>query len=156
MSTRRRCGLRNLVTLSENGVVAVGQMISMRHTFSQSDVLAFANVSGDHNPIHKEAAAAHTAGFEKPLCHGMLYSSLPGTLFARTVPNSVYVSQTLRFKRPVFVDEEVEVVIQVEQVRKRFCTFATTILKVGRDGEMAVAMEGTAVVRLPANNAANR
>lgn len=110
-----RCIQRGFATLNENGVIEVGQRLSMRRTFTQADVLAFADLTGDHNPIHKDASAAVAAGFEKPLCHGMLYSSLPGTLFARTVPGSVYVSQTLNFKRPVYVDEEVEVVIEVTQ-----------------------------------------
>ena len=147
----RCCGaLRRLATLNENGVVEVGQTLSMCRTFTQADVLAFADITGDHNPIHSDKAAARAAGFEKPLCHGMLYSTLPGTLFARAVPGAVYVSQTLNFKRPVLVDEEVEVVIQVEQVRRRFCTFATRVLKRGDDGEKAVVMQGTAVTRLPA------
>ena len=84
-----RCAFRFVATLNERGVVAVGQALSIRRSFTQAEVLAFANLTGDHNPIHSDKAAARAAGFDRPLCHGMLYSTLPSMLFARTVPRSM-------------------------------------------------------------------
>lgn len=147
----RHAATRALSTLNCGGVVEVGQRLTMSRTFSQADVQAFAVLSGDYNPIHLDASAARAAGFERPLCHGLLYSSLPGTLLAQALPGVVYVSQTLNFKRPVYVDEPLQVVIEVETVlRRRLVSFATTVLKCGEGGPDAIAMSGTAVAQLPA------
>ena len=140
---------RALSTLNEGGVVAVGQQFSLSRTFTQADLVAFSDLSGDYNPIHLDAAAARAAGFERPLCHGMLYSTLFGTAFARAVPGVLYVSQSLHFKRPVYVDEALEAVIEVQEVRRRLCTFATTLIKHGSGGETVVAVTGTGIARLP-------
>ena len=133
--------------LNDGGQVRRGQHAKLRRAFSQEDVLAFARLTGDFNAIHVDEEAAREAGFAAPICHGMLHSSLIGTLFATCVPGAIYVSQDLKFKRPVFVGDTVEANIKVESIGRRgMCTCETTILlcKTGK-----VAMEGKAVVKAP-------
>ena len=65
---------------------------------------------------------------------------------ATTIPGIVYVSQDLRFTRPVYVGEEVEVVVQVTDGDKQFWNFDTTIKK----GEGKVVVRGKATAKVPA------
>ena len=142
-----------------DGAVAPGQIATMRRTFSSEDVAGFARISGDHNPIHGPGtAAARAAGFDGPICHGLLYSSLIGTLFAQRVPGVLYVSQELNFLLPVYPGEEVEVEIEVLQVhRKGFVQFRTALYKDGAErggggeggAERVTVLEGEGKVRLP-------
>ena len=79
----------------------------------------------------------------------MLYSSLIGTLLATTIPGIVYVSQDMKFKRPVYVGEEVEVVVEALGPlggKNLFWNFDTTINK-GED--KVVVLEGKAVSKVP-------
>ena len=135
--------------LNDGGAVLPGQFAFSRRTFSIDDVRDFARVSGDHNPIHVDAAAAQAAGFDGPICHGILYSSLIGTLFASQVPGVLYVSQELKFLAPVYVEEEVEVEIEVLDVRKRFCSFQARIFKGAEGAARVKVLDGEGQVRLP-------
>ena len=80
----------------------------------------------------------------------MLYSSLIGTLLATKIPGIIYVSQDMKFKRPVYVGEEIEVVVEVLGPLDRknlFWNFDTTVNK-GED--KVVVLEGKAVSKVPA------
>ena len=80
----------------------------------------------------------------------MLYSSLIGTLLATKIPGIIYVSQDMKFKRPVYVGEEIEVVVEVLGPLGRtnlFWNFDTTVNK-GED--KVVVLEGKAVSKVPA------
>jgi acyl dehydratase len=112
---------------------------------TQDDVKAFAELSGDKNPIHLDESFAATTVFKKPIVHGMLSASLISTVLAMKLPGpgAVYMSQTLNFKLPVYVGEEVTVVVTVKSVRedKPIVTLQTQVLnskeKVVVDGEAA-------------------
>jgi acyl dehydratase len=110
-------------------------------------VQTFADLCGDHNPVHLDAAFAATTRFGAPIAHGMLYGSLIGTIFGASVPGSIYVSQTFKFKKPVYVGEPVVARVEVVEVRAapHIATCATTVRKA--DG--SIACEGQAVVLLP-------
>jgi acyl dehydratase len=88
-----------------------------RHNFSytQDDVIAYANISGDKNPLHLDATFAATTQFGRPIIHGMLgvsvFTKVIGTWFPGA--GTVYVKQTIEFKRPMFVDTEYVAVFTV-------------------------------------------
>ena len=80
----------------------------------------------------------------------MLYGALISTIFGATIPGSVYVSQSFRFRRPVFVGDGVVARVEVTAVRaapRHLVTCATTVRRSGGDGR--VCLEGEAVVMLP-------
>ncbi|RYG46002.1 hypothetical protein EON67_10025 [archaeon] len=83
----------------------------------------------------------------RPIVHGMLFSSLFGTLFGATIPGAVYLSQSLAFKAPVYIDEQVTARIEVVSVRAKphIVTCSTRVLK----ADASIACEGEAVVLLP-------
>lgn len=88
--------------------VQVGQEAWLVRQFTMADVLAFAKLSGDHNPVHVDAAAAARSQFGRCVVHGMLYSSLFSTIFATQVPGCIYLEQSVHFKSPVFVGDAVK------------------------------------------------
>jgi 3-hydroxybutyryl-CoA dehydratase len=74
-------------------------------------VRQFAEISGDKNPIHLDAAYAAKTRFERPIAHGILLGSFISALLSSELPGpgAIYVSQELRFLAPVHVGEEVVV-----------------------------------------------
>lgn len=105
MQWSRKCGdsrFRIIETLSSTNF-EIGSFAELSHTFEQSDVETFANICGDNNPLHINEEFASKSRFGGTIVHGILLSSLFSTLLGRTIPGSIYVSQTLSFKRPVRV-----------------------------------------------------
>lgn len=128
----------------------------MEHAFDQASVNTFAGLCGDNNPLHIDPAFAATTMFKGPIVHGILVSSLFSTLFGRTVHGSIYVSQNLKFKRPVMVGSAVIARMEVVECKSTskgaMLSCKTTVYL--KDGDKAVselkaAVEGDAVVLVP-------
>jgi len=131
--------------------LTVGQQASASRTLSTDDIKAFALVSGDVNPAHVDPEYAESTRFHGVIAHGMwagaLISSLLGTEFPG--PGTIYLEQTLKFKRPVRVGDTLTVTLEVlakidatRDVRMQ-CTV------VNQNAEVVVA--GEALVRAPAH-----
>lgn len=122
----------------------------LRRVISAADVSAYSALLGDTNPLHLDAAFAATTRWKRPIAHGMLSAGIFPTIFGATIPASIYVSQTLRFRRPVYVGDTVIARITVKDVRVRggtqwvTCDTGVTIEACG-----GVAVDGEAVVMLP-------
>lgn len=86
--------------------------------FSQADVDDFARVTGDTNPLHIDAGFAAQTPFKRPIIHGMLGASIFTKVLGTEFPGygSVYLSQTLEFMRPMFVDTPYEAVFTVQTI----------------------------------------
>ena len=86
--------------------------------FSQADVIDFARVTGDTNPLHLDADYAATTPFKRPIMHGMLSASVFTKVLGTEFPGygSVYLGQTLEFSRPMFVDTDYEAVFVVKTI----------------------------------------
>jgi acyl dehydratase len=87
-------------------------------SFTQSQVEQFAQVSGDTNPLHLDAAYAATTVYKKPVMHGILSASVFSKVLGTVHPGegTVYLSQQLDFKRPMYPDVLYEAVFEVKQV----------------------------------------
>lgn len=131
--------------------LSVGDRAEARHTVTDADIRAFAEVSGDHNPLHLDEAFAATTRFNGRIAHGMLAGGYISALLANELPGagSIYVSQTMNFKRPVRVGDEVttRVVIEAIDLAKGLATVATTCLVNNK-----VVVDGQAVI-MPARRA---
>ncbi|MFG0833458.1 MaoC family dehydratase [Aeromonas bivalvium] len=129
--------------------LAVGQKASLTKCFGPAEVAAFADLSEDFNPLHLDPAFAATTVFERPIVHGMLLASLFSGLLGQQLPGkgSIYLGQSLSFKQPVFVGDEVTAEVEVIALRddKPIATLATRIFTQGG----ALAVTGEAVVKLP-------
>lgn len=123
-----------------------GDTAEAAHVVTDADIRAFAAVSGDHNPVHLDEEFAQTTRFKGRIAHGMLSAAYISALMAAELPGpgSIYISQTLNFKRPVRIGDEVVTRVTVEAIDldKGLVTLATTCLvrnKTVLDGQ-AVAM----------------
>ncbi len=123
----------------------IGQTATIEKTLDKQTVVAFASVSEDYNPIHLDEDFAKTSQFERPIVHGMLASSLISGLLASKVPGagSIYLGQSLKFLRPIFVGETVTAKVEVTSVRedKPIAVISTQVLNA--NGEVAVDGEAT-------------
>lgn len=129
---------------------SIGQAAEATRMFSESDVMAFAQVSGDFNPVHVDADAAAQSPFGERIVHGMLTASLLSALVASKLPGpgAIYLSQSLEFLRPVRLGDTVTAHVAITAIdqSKRRLTLATTVCNArGKN-----VLTGVAIVQLPA------
>src|ERR671931_910552 len=97
--------------------IKVGDRASLTRTLQPQDIQLFAIMSGDVNPAHVDPEYAHSSMFHEVIAHGMwggaLISTVLGTEFAG--PGTIYISQTLRFSRPVKVGDTITIRITCKQ-----------------------------------------
>ncbi len=112
------------------------------------DIEAFAAVSGDTNPVHLDEAYARTTTFQGRIAHGMLSAAYISAVIGTRLPGpgAIYLSQSLRFRRPVKIGDPVttRVTISALDERRGHVTFAT-VCQV--DGKTVV--DGEAVIMAP-------
>lgn len=87
--------------------LSVGQTAEMSRVVGAADIEAFAEVSGDNNPLHLDEAYAKTTTFGARIAHGMLSAAYISAIIATRLPGSgaIYLSQSLRFRRPVKIGD---------------------------------------------------
>ena len=98
--------------------LAVGQSAEMQKTVMEDDITAFAKVSGDYNPVHLDEEAAKKTMFGGRIAHGMLGASVISAAIAMKLPGpgSIYLSQSLRFTKPVRIGDTVTARVEVLEV----------------------------------------
>src|ERR1044071_3004942 len=127
----------------------VGDSAEITKTIEQADVDAFAQVTGDHNPVHVDEEFAKTTRFGKRIVHGMLTASLISAVLANKLPGegSVYLGQTLQFVAPVFAGDEITARVTVKEIREdKPIVKLETVCVTQRD---EVVIRGEATVLLP-------
>jgi 3-hydroxybutyryl-CoA dehydratase len=97
----------------------VGDTASQSKTITDDDIQRFADLVGDHNPVHLDDDYAQTTRFGRRIAHGMLSASLLSAVLANQLPGegTVYLSQTLKFVAPVFPGDTVTARVTVTKVR---------------------------------------
>ena len=95
--------------------ISIGQQESFIIKITESMVEKFSNLSGDLNPLHMDNQFAESSSFKKRIVHGMLLASFFSQLIGMKLPgkNALYFSQTLNFRSPCYIDDEIEVVGEV-------------------------------------------
>ena len=99
-------------------MIKVGEIYTHDFKFSQDEVNRFAEVTGDKNPVHTDAAYAAKTMFKRPIMHGMLSASLFSKVFGTLFPGegTIYLKQSLSFLKPMYVDVDYEAVFTVKEV----------------------------------------
>lgn len=109
--------------------LAVGMSASMSRTVTEADILLFAGVSGDTNPVHLDAEFAANTMFGGRIAHGMLSAGLISAVFGTRLPGPgcIYLSQNLKFRAPVKAGDTVVARVTVKELNaaKRRATFST-------------------------------
>jgi len=98
--------------------LSVGMRAVFAKTMTDADVLMFAAVSGDTNPLHLNVEFAGKTRFKERLVHGMLTTSLWSTLIGTKLPGPgcAYMGQDLNFYKPVHIDDTVTATVTVVEI----------------------------------------
>jgi len=127
-------------------LLEVGTTYTHSFSFTQEEVVRFAEVTGDKNPVHLDEAYAATTMFKRPIMHGFLggavFSKVFGTLFPGE--GTIYLKQSMAFMRPMYVDTTYEVRMTVKEVNKEKhrATVETLVVDVA-SGETTISGEAT-------------
>jgi 3-hydroxybutyryl-CoA dehydratase len=135
--------------------LSVGMTEVFRKTIDASDVVGFAEVTGDRNPIHLSEHFAAKTPFGTRIAHGLYTASLISAVLGTRLPGpgAVYISQTLNFRAPVKIADTVEVQVSVaELVPERSRARLTCACSV--DGECV--LDGEAWVKVPSRESGGR
>ena len=128
--------------------LSVGQSAELVRTVGEADIEAFAAVTGDNNPVHLDAAFAATTSFGERIAHGMLSAGYISAVIGTQLPGpgAIYLSQALRFKRPVKIGDAVTAratITEIDEAKARV-TLATVCLVNGKP-----VLEGEALIMVP-------
>lgn len=128
--------------------IKVGMRESYSQTITDADVKDYSGISGDKNPVHMDEEYAKASRFGKRIAHGMLSSGFFSALFGTKLPGQgcVYVSQSLKFRKPVYIGDTVTATVEVTSVdidRRR--VFFDTYCKVGK----SKVITGVAEIYIP-------
>lgn len=129
--------------------ITTGQTASYRKIIREQDVQLFAVISGDANPVHLDEDYAATTQFEGRIAHGMLTGALVSAAIAMELPGpgSIYLGQSLRFRAPVKIGDELTVRLEVTDMNDRR-KFVSLDCKIYNQDERLVA-SGSAEVMAP-------
>lgn len=98
----------------------VGESASLTRTITEDDVVAFARLTGDTNPLHLDEAYARTTRFGRRIAHGLLTAGLISALLGTELPGpgAIYLEQSLRFLEPVYPGDTITATVEVTAYRE--------------------------------------
>ena len=123
-----------------------GDKASRTTIISDEMIRSFADLTGDANPVHLDDAYAAGTRFGRRIAHGMIAAGLISAALANDLPGpgTIYLSQTLQFKAPVYPGDTLTTTVEVKSARpdKPIVTLATSC----KNQDDVVVLEGEAVV----------
>jgi 3-hydroxybutyryl-CoA dehydratase len=124
----------------------IGDTASVTKTITEADIVAFAEISGDHNPLHLDGAFAAKSRFEQRIAHGALVSSLISNVIGNQLPGqgSIYLSSSLKFRAPAFIDDTITATATISSIRQDKPIFVLACVCSNQHGK--VVCEGESVV----------
>jgi 3-hydroxybutyryl-CoA dehydratase len=135
--------------------LSLGMTERLSKTVSSSDVVGFAEISGDRNPIHLSEHFAAKTAFGTRIAHGLYTASLISAVLGTRLPGpgAIYISQTLNFRAPVKIGDTVDVTVEVKElVPEKFrARLACTCSVAGEP-----VLDGEALVKVPSKQSGGR
>lgn len=132
--------------------LSVGQKASFGKTITEADIVLFAAVTGDTNPMHLNAEYAKDSIFGERIAHGMLAAGLITKVMGTQLPGpgTIYMSQSLRFRKPVRIGDTVTATVEITALdaAKHRATLRTVCAVKGEP-----VLEGEALVAVPSRAA---
>ena len=128
--------------------LAVGMTASFAKTVTEADIVLFAGVSGDTNPVHLNQEYASSTMFQGRIAHGMLSAGFISAVLGTKLPGPgcIYMSQNLKFKAPVRAGDTVTARATVtELIPEKRRVVVRTVCTVGE----TVVIEGEALLMVP-------
>lgn len=101
-------------------MLQIGDEFRHKYSYPQDDVDLFARVSGDTNPLHIDLVAGAASMFGRNIIHGFLGASVFTKIFGALwyADGHVYMSQNIKWLKPMFVDTEYEAVVTIKEIFK--------------------------------------
>jgi acyl dehydratase len=101
-------------------MLQIGDEFRHKYSYTQDDVDTYARVSGDTNPLHTDAAVGKASMFGRNIMHGFLGASVFTKIFGALwyADGHVYMSQNIKWLKPMFVDTQYEAVVKVKEIIK--------------------------------------
>lgn len=124
----------------------VGKKDSIKKIITAKDIELFADVSLDNNPIHLDPEYASKTLFKQRIAHGFLVGSLISAVIANKLPGhgSIYLKQEMNFKKPVFIDDEIEAVVEIlEEMKPNVYRIDTKCIN--QNGDLVI--DGYAIIK---------
>jgi len=114
--------------------LSIGQSASYAKTITEADVVLFAGISGDDNPVHINAEYAAETMFKDRIVHGMFSAALISAVLGTRMPGpgAIYIDQQISFKAPVYIGDTVTAtatVTEINQERRRVTLETTCSVK---------------------------
>ena len=124
----------------------VGDTASISKTISEADIVAFSEISGDHNPLHLDAEFAARSRFGRRIAHGALVSSLISNVIGNSLPGqgSIYLSSSLKFRAPAFIDDTITATATISSIREDKPIYVLECVCSNQHGE--IVCQGESVV----------
>ena len=135
--------------MSEVCGVKAGDRAEYTRTVTAEDIQKFAEVTGDNNPLHRDPEYAKKTRFGECIAHGMLSAGyISAVLGTKLAPHAcaIYLSQTLRFLRPVKIGDTIRAIVEVKGVEPEKSTLTLETECFNQDGQPVV--KGEAVIIL--------
>jgi 3-hydroxybutyryl-CoA dehydratase len=132
----------------ENVLTQIGKQFVFSRSFSAKDMVVFAQLTGDNNPIHQSEDFAKLSVFKHRIVPGVLLMSMFSKIFGTFPDNSgIYEFQSCKFIKPVYLDETVKAIVELSSVDKlkSVGTFSTKCFK----GKDELVLLGEAKVKFP-------
>lgn len=126
--------------------IKIGDKASISKVILEEDVLQFAQISGDKNPLHIDENYAKNSLFKGKIVHGLLVASYISAVIANKLPGegSIYLSQSLNFLKPVRIGDKVTAEVEILNIKNNIVTLRTTCFK-NKDIEV---ISGEAVIMI--------
>ncbi|MFZ0576538.1 MAG: MaoC family dehydratase [Psychrobacillus psychrotolerans] len=109
-------------------IINIGDTATAKRKFGLEEVMAYAKLTGDFNPVHFDENYARGTIFKKPIVHGPLVITLITTLFANELPGpgSVYLSHEVKYFNPVYYEDEITGTLEVVAINEKQHIFIKT------------------------------
>jgi acyl dehydratase len=126
----------------------IGEKAESKKVYSTISVIAFAELSGDINPVHLDVDFASTTIFQKPIVHGIFVASQISELIANCLPGpgSIYINQTLSFKNPVYHEDEITCVVEVISIKEEKNIVELSTVCINKIGKIII--DGIAIIKI--------
>ncbi len=130
--------------------IFIGQTATYSRLIGEKEVLLFAAASGDVNPVHLDAEFAAGTIFKERIAHGMMSGAIISAAIALELPGpgSIYLGQSLRFRLPVKIGDELTAQLEVTSKREDRKWITLDCVVINQHGKTVTS--GTAEVMPPA------
>lgn len=128
--------------------IQVGDTASLSRRITEEDVRAFAELSGDHNPLHMDGTFARRTNFQRRVVHGMLLANYVSTLIGMQLPGpgALWTQQSFRWLTPVFIGDELSLCLTVKQKSSGTRTLVVEVKATNQDGVEVMNGEGSVLL----------